>query len=118
LNLARHAVHVLPDELVYLDTRGMTDQGQRSPYSQQPTYAPQVARPPLNGMALGAFISVFFVSVVGLVLGYIALGQIKQSGEGGRGLALAAVILGWISIAFFVLVVGGWFVGGAVLKLY
>ena len=105
--------------MVGRDTLAMTDQGQRSPYAQQPTYLSQgVARPPLNGMAVGAFISVFFVSTVGLVLGYVALGQIKQTGEGGRGLALAAVILGWISVGFVVLVLGGWFIGGAVLKLY
>lgn len=97
----------------------MSDQAQGSPFPQQAIPTSQgVARPPLNGMALGAFISVFFVSIVGLVLGYIALGQIKRTGESGRGLALAAVILGWISIGLFVLVVGGFFVGSYVLKLY
>lgn len=104
--------------MVRVDTLDMTDQGQRSPYQPQPSYLVQGARPPVNGMAIGAFIAVFFVSIVGLVLGYVALGQIKQTGEGGRGLALAAVILGWISVILTVLLVVGFIAGSAVFKLY
>jgi Domain of unknown function (DUF4190) len=38
---------------------------------------------------------------VALVLGYVALSQIRRSGgnQQGRGLALAGVILGWIGLA-------------------
>ena len=35
-------------------------------------------------------------------MGYIALSQIKKSGEGGHGLALAAVIVGWVLLAIVI----------------
>jgi hypothetical protein len=38
-------------------------------------------------------------SIVGIVLGIMARNQIKQSGEGGDGLALAGIIVGAISLA-------------------
>jgi uncharacterized membrane protein len=69
-------------------------------------------------MAIAAFIVVFFASVVGLVLGYVALNQIKQTQESGHGLALAAVILDWIGTIGAVLLVGLFLVGTFVLKLY
>jgi len=65
---------------------------------------------PLNPLAVTALILVFVVAVVGLVLGYIALAQIKRSGEGGRSLALAAVVVGWVACAVGLLIIGG-FVG-------
>ena len=41
-------------------------------------------------------------SIVGFILGAVALGQLKQSGQGGRGLALAGIIVG---VVFLVLLV-------------
>jgi hypothetical protein len=65
-----------------------------------------LAGPGYNVLAIIAFVSAFVVPLVlPIVLGYIALGQIKRTSEGGRGLALAAVILGWIFTVFFVLYV-------------
>ncbi len=55
---------------------------------------------PTNPIAIAAFVSAFFIALLGLILGNVALRQIRDSGEGGRGLALAAVALGWIQIAF------------------
>ncbi|AND15782.1 DUF4190 domain-containing protein [Rathayibacter tritici] len=51
-----------------------------------------------NILAVVGFIASFFVSLVGIVLGFIALSQIKRTGEKGRGLALAAVIIGFAAI--------------------
>jgi Flp pilus assembly pilin Flp len=67
--------------------------------SQQPVQYQQVPAPQkTNTMAIVGFILAFFFSIVGGILGVIALGQIKNSGgrEGGRGLAIAAVIIGLI----------------------
>ena len=50
----------------------------------------------LNGLALASIIVVWFSSVIGLVLGHVALSQIKRTGQEGRGLALTAVIVGWV----------------------
>ncbi len=41
--------------------------------------------------------------VVGIVLGVIALNQIKQTGQAGRGLALAGIILGAVLLALGVI---------------
>ncbi|WP_431221318.1 DUF4190 domain-containing protein [Leifsonia xyli] len=70
------------------------------PQQQQPQYAQPygAAEPRWNTMAIVAFIVTFFINIVGIILGFIALSQIKRTGEKGRGLALAAVIIGFISI--------------------
>ncbi|AZZ48101.1 DUF4190 domain-containing protein [Rathayibacter rathayi] len=57
-----------------------------------------------NVLAIVGFIASFFVSLVGIVLGFIALSQIKRTGEKGRGLALAAVIIGFAAIIISVVV--------------
>jgi len=56
-----------------------------------------------NVLAVIAFICAFFVSIVGAILGIIALRQIKRTGELGSGLAKAAIAVGF---AFFVLNIG------------
>lgn len=44
-------------------------------------------------------------SLVGAILGHVALSRIKTNGGGGRGLALAGVIVGWIGFGLAVLAV-------------
>jgi len=61
---------------------------------------------PTNGMAIAALILVFVFFPVGIVLGHVARGQIKRTGEGGRGLATAALIIGYLQVALIVLVIG------------
>lgn len=41
----------------------------------------------------------FIGSLAGVIMGHISLGQIKKTGEGGRGMALAGTIVGWIGLA-------------------
>src|SRR5258708_34365387 len=43
--------------------------------------------------------------VVAVVLGHVARGQIRRSGEGGAGLAIAGLILGYAHLAVFGLVI-------------
>ena len=67
-----------------------------------------------NVFAVLAFVLVWLTIILGLVFGYIALHQIKRTGELGRGWALAAVILGWIGLATTIIVIAvaaasGWF---------
>ncbi len=68
-----------------------------------------VAGLPTAGIAVAALISVFFVPVLGIVLGYVARSEIKNSRgtKVGRGLATAAIVLGWVFsisyILFFVI---------------
>ena len=44
-------------------------------------------------------------STLALIFGYVALGQIKRRRQGGRGLAIAGITLGWIGMALLVLVI-------------
>ena len=37
-------------------------------------------------------------SIVGIVLGIVAMNQIKQSGEKGHGLAIAGIVVGVLSL--------------------
>ncbi|OBB76038.1 MULTISPECIES: DUF4190 domain-containing protein [Mycobacterium] len=53
-----------------------------------------------NGLAIGSLVaSAIGVlcgvgSLIGIVLGIVALNQVKNSGEGGRGLAIAGIAVG------------------------
>jgi Sec-independent protein secretion pathway component TatC len=56
-----------------------------------------------NTLAIVSLILAFFVPLVGAILGHVAMGQIKKTGEQGRGIALAGVIVGWVLTALSVL---------------
>lgn len=63
-----------------------------------------------NGLAIAAFVmSLVGFGFIAAILGHVALGQITRNNEAGRGLALAGVIIGWISTGLVVL----WFVAFA-----
>ena len=69
-----------------------------------PAYPP--GYPPVRGtnvLAIVALVSIFVFTPAALVLGIIARNQIKQTGEQGDGMALAAIIIGAIATAFFVI---------------
>ena len=58
---------------------------------------------PTNRLAPVALILAILVPIAGAVLGHLTLRQIAQTGEPGRGMALAATIIGWIgTVAWFV----------------
>ena len=42
-------------------------------------------------------------SIVGIICGHISLSQIKKTGEEGRGLAVAGLIVGYIGLALAIL---------------
>lgn len=83
----------------------------QQPYGQQPqgyaqpgAYAYQpVASAKTNTLAIISLVLAFVVSLGAVITGHIALNQIKRTGEGGRGLALAGLILGYVGIAFGVI---------------
>lgn len=64
----------------------------QSPYGQP---GPAVRT---NTLAIVAFVLAFFASIAAIVCGHIALAQIKQTGEAGRGFAIAALVLGYLSV--------------------
>lgn len=78
----------------------------QAPYGQPPYggYAPPRGT---NTLAIVAFIAAFLCSPAGIIMGIIARTQIKQRGEGGNGLALAAIIIGAISLVLGILIFAG-----------
>lgn len=68
------------------------------PY-QQPGAQVPAPQAPMNPLALVSFIGSFFIGLVGVICGHIALKQIKRDGGRGRGFALAGTIIGYVSVA-------------------
>lgn len=56
------------------------------------------AYPRTNTMAVLAIVFAFVFSILGIVFGHTALGQIRRTGEEGRGLAIAGLVIGYSSI--------------------
>ncbi|TFD89096.1 thioredoxin domain-containing protein [Cryobacterium serini] len=60
---------------------------------------PFVSVPKTNTLAILSFASSFFIGLVAIITGHIALGQIRARGELGRGFALAGLIIGYVRVA-------------------
>jgi hypothetical protein len=73
--------------------QGAAPQGYGQPQSQK-----------TNLLAILALVGAFVFPLAGLILGIIALKQIKQTGEQGRGLALAGVIISAVYIVAVIII--------------
>lgn len=69
------------------------------------------SQPKTNTLAVLSLITAFFMNLVGLILGIIALGQIKKTGEGGKGLAIAGIIISSIGMVIGLLFAVLFFMG-------
>ena len=79
-----------------------------------PPVFPMVVPQKTNGLAIaGMVLGILWIwwigSILALVFGYVAKGQIDSSGgtQGGRGMAIAAIVLGWVGVgvlAIFIVV--------------
>ena len=91
----------------------------QNPQYQNPQYpyagAGYQAPTPTNTLAivslvlaiLGLTFLPLLASICAVVCGHISRGQIKRTGEGGSGLATAGLVIGYVSIALFVIIVAG-----------
>lgn len=72
-----------------------------------PPKAPQqyAPTPPTNTMAVLSLVFAFLFWPLAILFGHMARKQIARTGEGGRGLATAGLILGYIGVAFVVLLI-------------
>ncbi|MEV1063257.1 DUF4190 domain-containing protein [Streptomyces sp. NPDC050263] len=68
-------------------------------------YNPYGLPAPINGVAIASLVLgiLCFLPAVGLVLGIVALVQIKRKGERGKGMAIAGSILSSVGLALWVL---------------
>jgi hypothetical protein len=72
------------------------------PPATPPAYSAAAPAPvaKTNTLAIVGFVLGFVVSLGAVIVSHIALHQIKQTGEGGRGFAIAGLILGYVGIFF------------------
>jgi uncharacterized protein DUF4190 len=85
--------------------------GQQPPYGYypQPGYYVYPA-PKTNGLAIASLVLGLVPiagigSILAIIFGCVALGQIKERGDGGHGLAVAGIVLGSIFLAVIVIAV-------------
>ncbi|KUH98512.1 cyclophilin [Mycolicibacterium acapulense] len=58
-----------------------------------------------NTLAVAALVCAFVFAPLGIVFGHVSLSQIKKTGEEGRGLAIAGLVIGYLVSVLTVLVV-------------
>ena len=72
------------------------------PYHQPGYYQAMAPVTPTNGLAIGSLVcGLLGAAAPAVILGHLARGQIRRTGEHGDGMAIAGLILGWLAI-------GGW----------
>jgi peptidyl-prolyl cis-trans isomerase B (cyclophilin B) len=70
------------------------------------TPVPAAAAPKTNTLSIIALIAgILGFNLVAVIIGHIALGQIKRTGEGGRVLAIVGLVLGYIGIVAIIIVI-------------
>jgi len=74
------------------------------PTTAPPTTAPPTTAPPTNVLAIVSLVlsliglGTFVTAIAGVITGHVALGQIERTGQGGRSLARAGLVIGYIVI--------------------
>lgn len=71
----------------------------------QPVYGSHLQGRSTNMFAVLALVFGIIGGLLGVVFGHIALSQIKRTGEGGHGLAVAGLALGYIYVVFWFLLI-------------
>ena len=78
--------------------------------TEQPPSHPPTQRAGINAMAVASFVCsvlgwlCFIGAIFGVIFGFVALNQIKQTGQRGRRIALAGIIIGGILVALWIAV--------------
>jgi fatty acid desaturase len=78
-------------------------------YNPPTSSEPLLSAAPTNTYALVGFILsmlsfiTFVTAIPGVVLGHLGLKQIRETAENGRGMAVAAITIGWVMIGLGVL---------------
>ncbi|WP_409492759.1 DUF4190 domain-containing protein [Amycolatopsis sp. cmx-11-12] len=93
------------------------------PYGLQPYQPPQhfyvqqtYVRPPDQGMAVASLVCsligliICFPAILGIIFGHIALSKAKRGEAGGKGMAQAGMIVGYVVTGLWLIPVILWFV--------
>jgi hypothetical protein len=101
------------DGRYYPPEQAPANQGPPPPaFSAYTPYGAPVTQTSTNGLAIASMVLgilwIYWIgSILALVFGYFAKGQIDRSGgrQTGRGMAIAGIVLGWIGAAALVLII-------------
>lgn len=80
-------------------------------YGAQPGYGAPMPQPRTNSLAIGSLITgiigffILLTSPVAVILGHMSLSKIKKTGENGRGLAIAGLVLGYLGTVVLALTI-------------
>ncbi|MDQ3762280.1 MAG: DUF4190 domain-containing protein [Actinomycetota bacterium] len=72
-----------------------------------PSYPGYPVQRSTNGLAIASLVLGILIifwgltSILALIFGYIARKQIRERGEGGDGLAVAGIVLGWVGVGLW-----------------
>lgn len=84
----------------------------QAPTQEAPVRYVEVRSTRTNGFAIASLVLgivwIYWIgSILALIFGYIAKGQIDRSGgdQTGRGLAIAGIVLGWIGVGVLALLI-------------
>jgi hypothetical protein len=85
--------------------------GQPTAYGQPVAYAQPTNTLAIVALILGLSGFIFFITGIGgIVCGHIALSQVKRTGQNGRGLAIAGLVSGYVSVGLLLLFIVGYVV--------
>src|SRR5437879_6309887 len=101
------------DESPHHDHSGQNSaerQNQDGSQSEHLSTQAEAERPPTNGLAIASLVLgilwIFWLgSILAVVFGHVALGQIRRSKQSGRGLAIAGLTLGWLGLGLLIPIV-------------
>jgi len=73
-------------------------------------YTPYAATQGTNGLAIASMVLgilwIYWIgSILAIIFGFIAMSQIKERNQGGKGMATAGLILGFIGLGTLILVI-------------
>ena len=110
-------MHQLEEERALPGVReGLAAQPHTAATSAEPHEVVRTNRLAIAALVVGILWLFYLGSVLALVFGYTAKRQIDESGglQGGRRMAVAGIVLGWIGVGILpAAFVGGFIMGGA-----
>ncbi|MFC4334606.1 DUF4190 domain-containing protein [Salininema proteolyticum] len=83
------------------------------PYPQAPPERRDINGKSVAALVLGTVGLCSPVGIIGLFIGYSARKEVNATGQLGRPLATAGIVLGWISAAGFILIILFYIIAGA-----
>ena len=69
------------------------------------TAIPNIPSRPTNALAIVSLVCAFLFAPLGIIFGHISLSQIRKTGEEGRGLAIAGLVISYLITVLTILVV-------------